>query len=190
MRSDLRLVPLQNQIKSSRPELLDRLILEFTCVKDSDVESFLKKNAANYERIGLSRTYLYITGDEYQRIAAYFSVAISATSFQGISRSRKEKVLGFKPGRNTKDHFGGILIAQLARSDAFGQSDINGGKMIDDAENIIGQGRYFLGGKIVYIDCKAPLIEFYQENGYALVVPDPYPSGYYKMFKTLPPLSF
>jgi hypothetical protein len=61
--------------------------------------------------------------------------------------------------------------------------------MIDDAEDIIGQGRYFLGGKIVYLDCKAPLIELYQNNGYTLVIPDAYPSGYYKMFKTLPPLA-
>jgi hypothetical protein len=191
MKSDLVLTSLQEQFKQDGQEPLERKIEGFSCAKDPDVESFLKKNAINYERTGLSRTYLYFVDSSTKtHIVAYFSVAISATSFQGISRSRKEKVLGFKPGRNTKDHFGGILIAQLARSDMFGQSDINGGKMIDDAENIIEQGRYFLGGKIVYIDCKAPLIEFYQENGYTLVIPDPYPSGYYKMFKTLPPLAF
>jgi hypothetical protein len=189
MRNDLKLIPLQNQARDARSELLDLLIGEFSCEKDSDVEAFLKTNAVNYEKIGLSRTYLYIdTDDRSAPIVAYFSVAIAATSFQGISKSRKAKVLGFKPGRNTKDHFGGILIAQLARSDRFSQSDINGGKMIDDAEDIIEQGRYYLGGKIVYLDCKEPLIEFYQGNGYALVIPEPYPSGYYKMFKTLPPL--
>jgi hypothetical protein len=165
------------------------LIDDFSCEKDLDVETFLKTNAVKYEKIGLSRTYLYITDDVYQRIAAYFSVAIAATSFQGISKSRKAKVLGFKPGRDTKDHFGGILIGQLARSDLFDQSAINGKKMIDDAKDIIKQGRYFLGGKIVYLDCKEPLIEFYQENGYSLVVQEPFPNGYYKMFKTLPPLT-
>jgi hypothetical protein len=60
--------------------------------------------------------------------------------------------------------------------------------MIYDAEDIIEQGRYFLGGKIVYLDCKEPLIEFYRENGYSLVVREPLPSGYYKMFKVLPSL--
>jgi hypothetical protein len=76
----------------------------------------LKNNAIFYERKGLSRTYIYVTNDsEKMRIAAYFSLAITATSFQDISKSRKAKVLGFKPGRDSKDHFGGILIAQLGR---------------------------------------------------------------------------
>jgi hypothetical protein len=95
-------------------------------------------------------------------------------------------VLGGKPGRDTKDHFGGILVAQLARSDDFDSSDINGRELILSAEKIIEQGRYFIGGKIVYLDCRTPLIDFYRENGYALVSDGPYPSGFYKMFKSLP----
>jgi hypothetical protein len=191
MRNSFALVSLQKQCEDVKPELLDKLIGEFSCERESDVVSFLKNSAIQYEQIGLARTYLYIAREgDRSNIVAYFSVAIAATSFQGISKSRKEKVLGFKPGRNTKDHFGGILIGQIARADGFGPSDINGREMIDDAEDIIGQGRYFLGGKIVYLDCKAPLVEFYEENGYTLVISDPYPSGYYKMFKTLPPLIF
>ena len=61
--------------------------------------------------------------------------------------------------------------------------------MIEDAEKLIEKGRYFLGGKIVYLDCKEPLIKLYQNNGYKLVIQDPYHSGYYKMFKTLPELA-
>ncbi|GHU62136.1 hypothetical protein AGMMS49983_03040 [Clostridia bacterium] len=141
----------------------------------------------SYERSGLSRTYLYISPDnDGFRIATYFSIAITATSFEGISKSRKAKVLGGKPGRDTKDHFGGILIAQLGRNDAFESTDIGGREMIEDAEAVIEKGRYFIGGKIVYLDCREPLIKFYQENGYALVNNKIYPSGYYKMFKTLP----
>jgi hypothetical protein len=191
MRNNLVLTSLQEQIKRDAPELIEHKIGSFYCEKDPDVESFLKGNSINYERIGLSRTYLYID-DEHKSapIVAYFSIAIAATSFQGISRSRKSKVLGFKPGRDTKDHFGGILVAQLARADDFSSSDINGQEILDDAENIIEQGRYYLGGKIVYLDCKKDLIRFYQGVGYELVIPEPYPNVYYKMFKILPPLTF
>jgi hypothetical protein len=191
IKNNLGIYPLQQQIKESEPELLDLLIGEFSCAKDHDVESFLKINAINYEKIGLSRTYLYITrstNGSSRHIAAYFTIAIAATSFQGISKSRKAKVLGFKPGRDTKDHFGGILIGQLARADGFDSSAINGHEMIEDAEELIEQGRYYLGGKIVYLDCREPLIAFYRENGYSLVTQEPFPNGYYKMFKTLPPL--
>jgi len=187
MQSDFVLVPLQEQFKDTRTELLDRMIEGFSCAKEHDVEWFIKNNALNYERKGLSRTYLYIadaTGTP--TIAAYFTLAITATSFEGISKSRKEKVLGFKPGRDTKDHFGGILIGQLARADKFTSLDIGGQEMIEDAETLIEKGRYFLGGKIIYLDCKEPLIEFYKRNGYMPVVQTPYSDGYYKMFKTLP----
>lgn len=190
MRSDLKLFPLQEQIKETEPEILDRLIEGFSCSADTDVELFLKNNAINYERKGLSRTYLYIYDDgEMSYIAAYFTLAITATSFEKISKSRKASVLGFKPGRDTKDHFGGLLVGQLGRADGFESPDINGQEMIEDAEKIIEKGRYYLGGKIVYLDCKEPLIKFYEDNGYRLVIKDPYPSGYYKMFKTLPELS-
>jgi hypothetical protein len=187
VRSDFLLTPLQERINDDNAELLEHIIKEFSCEKDPDVEWFIKNNALNYERKGLSRTYLYIadvTG--FPVIAAYFTLAITATSFEGISKSRKAKVLGFKPGRDTKDHFGGILIGQLARTDGFDQSDISGQEMLEDAEVLIEKGRYYLGGKIVYLDCKEPLIKFYEQNGYTLVTQTPHQDGYYKMFKSLP----
>jgi predicted GNAT family N-acyltransferase len=187
MRSELELIPLQDQIKTSRPELLDRQIEEFCCAKDPDVESFLKKNAVNYERSGISRTYLYVINKEDDSdIVAYFSVGITATSFEGVSGSRKSKVLGGTPGRDSQDHFGGIIIGEVGRSDKYSGSDLSGREIIADAEEIIEQGRKFLGGKIVYLDCREPLIQFYEKNGYTKVVDSPYPSGFFKMFKTLP----
>jgi len=190
MRSDLRLFPLQEQIKETEPEILDKLIEGFSCSADPDVELFLKNNSINYERKGLSRTYLYICdSDGLSRIVAYFTVAITATSFEKISKSRKASVLGFKPGRDAKDHFSGLLVGQLGRADGFCPTDINGQEMIEDAEKLIEKGRYFLGGKIVYLDCKEQLIKLYQNNGYKLVIQDPYPGGYYKMFKALPELA-
>jgi hypothetical protein len=175
-------------MKTYSIELIDRAINEFSCARDTDVELFLRNHAIRYERDGLSRTYLYVTEDNEPCIVAFFSVAITSTEFPGVTKNRKAKILGGKPGRDTKDHFGGILIGQLGRSDDFGTDDINGQELILAAEKIIEQGRYYLGGKIVYLDCREPLIEFYGKNGYALVKSEPYPNGYHKMFKSLPKL--
>jgi hypothetical protein len=95
-------------------------------------------------------------------------------------------VLHSKPGRDSQDHFGGLLIGQLARCEGFSSEDVNGQELLEDAENVIEFGRQYLGGKIVYLDCKKKLIPFYEKNGYELVVNTPYPNGYYKMFKILP----
>jgi len=186
-RSDLILVSLQEVIKYTEPELLGHMIEEFSCSRDPDVERFLKKNAIFFEHQGLSRTYLYVSLEEDRpRIAGYFSVAITVTSFVQITRSRKSKVLGFKPGRDAKDHFGGILIAQLARGDGFSTVELDGKGMIQNAEEVIEKGRYYLGGKIVYLDCKELLLSFYQSHGYRPIVDEPFPDGFYKLYKTLP----
>jgi len=172
-------------MKRQNPEKLGKMISGFSCSKDSAVEKFLKTNALYFEQEGFSRTYLYITDETTPRIAAFFTVAITATSLEGIRTSRRKKILGGKPGRDAKDHFGGLLIAQIGRSDGFSTTDINGAEMIEAAEEIIEKGRYYLGGKVIYLDCESALIGLYKSNGYELVSEEPFYKAYYKMFKPL-----
>ena len=187
MRPGLTLYKLQQEIKRQDPEELDRMLAGFFCSLDRNVESFLKKNALLYERKGFGRSYLYITDEPIPRIAAFFSVAITSTDFEKVSKTRKKKILSFdKPGVSAKDHFGGLLIGQLGRADGFGSADINGQEMIEAAEEIIESGRFFVGGRIIYLDCSKDLIPFYQKNGYELVIDEPFSNAYYKMFKALP----
>jgi hypothetical protein len=163
------------------------MIEGFSCTLDRDVEKFLKNDAMKYEREGYGRTYLYIDHEnDDPMIAAFFTVAITATSFVDVSKSRRRKVLHSKPGRDSQDYFGGILVGQVGRADGFDSTDVNGQEMLSDAEAIIEMGREHIGGKIVYLDCKEPLIPLYQDNGYSLLMPEPFSSGYFKMFKILP----
>jgi hypothetical protein len=178
---------LREQIIETPIELLDQMIEEFSCVRDKDVESFLKNAAVKYDREGYGRTNTYV---DYENddpvIVAFFTVAITATSFLEVSKSRKRKMLHSKPGRDSHDYFGGILIGQVGRADGFDSDVVNGQEMLSDAEVIIEMGREYIGGKIVYLDCKELLIPLYQSNGYDLLMPEPFSSGYYKMFKILP----
>jgi hypothetical protein len=186
MRNDIDLLALRLQA-IKEPELLEREIGEFSCTRDADVERFLKKDAIRYESEGYGRTYIYTANEEnLPQIVAFFTVAVTSTDFSDVTKSRKRKVLHSKPGRDSQDFFGGILIGQLGRADGFDATDINGQEMLKDAETIIEMGREHIGGKIIYLDCKAPLIPVYQENGYNLVKEEPFASGYYKMFKILP----
>jgi hypothetical protein len=165
---------------------------EFSCALDSDVESFIRTKALEYEQAGYSRTYIYEQFKESENkaeVVAYFTVAITSVSFVEVSKSRKSKVLGGFPGSGSLDHFAGLLVAQLARCDRFDRSLVTGQELIEDAEDIIEQGRQFLGGKIIYLDCKEPLIPFYKRNSYVLLNQEPSSRGLYKMFKVLPKLT-
>jgi hypothetical protein len=171
-------------------ELLEDKLREFSCAMDSDVETFIRSKAIDYEKAGYSRTFIYEAKDKgVASIAAYFTVAITSVSFADVSRSRKSKVLGGYPGRDSLDHFAGLLIAQLARADGVSKEVITGQQLIENAEEVIEQGRRFLGGKVIYLDCKEPLVEFYENNGYVLINNEPHSRGLYKMFKALAKLS-
>jgi hypothetical protein len=188
-----KLQSLRELITSGYPrELLENQLKEFSCERDQDVESFIHSKVIDYEISGLSRTYLYqldsALPDGSPDIAAYFSLALTSVSFTDISDKKRQKVLGRTPGRTSQDHFAGLLIAQLARSDRYGADIISGDRIIADCESVIEAGRNYLGGKVAYLDCRQPLISYYQQYGFKLLSEVASESGLFKMFKVLPKL--
>jgi predicted GNAT family N-acyltransferase len=170
-------------------ELLEKQLGEFSCTRDSDIESFIRTRAIDYEVAGLGRTYLYLEGSaENTRLVAYITIAITSVDYTEVSRNRRKKVLHSKPGRDSQNNFPGLLIAQLARDDSFDGSVIDGTKLIADAESLIEIGRQALGGMLIYLDCKEHMVKFYQRHGYELITSDEPLHGLYKMFKLLPKL--
>jgi hypothetical protein len=121
-------------------------------------------------------------------IVAYFSIAITSVDFTSINQKRREKVLGGTPGRTSRDHFGGLLIAQLARDDRFDSSAISGAELIAACEAVIEAGRNYLGGRVVYLDCRRDLVPLYERNDYRLLLDEPFEDDLYKMAKPLPRL--
>jgi hypothetical protein len=171
-------------------ELLEKQLGEFRCSRDGDIEKFIHEKAIEWERLGMSRTFLYREGaGKDTRLVAYITLAITSVDYAGVSRNRRKKMLHRKPGRDSQNNFPGLLIAQLARDDRFGSSVIDGTKMIADAEDLIEIGRETLGGMLIYLDCKKHLVQFYQRNGYELIASGEPERCLYKMFKLLPKLA-
>jgi len=172
-------------------KLLEQRLKEFCCSRDTQLEDFIHNKAIAYEAKGFSRIFIILDTatskeNEMPKIAAFFALAITATNYDNISRSRKEKVLGSKPGRNTFKAFPGILIAQLARDDRYESEYIDGESLLRECEHYIELGRQYLGGRNIYLDCKKMLIKTYTKNGYRLLSDSSTPDGYYKMYKVLP----
>ena len=172
-------------------KLLGQRLGEFQCYRDVQLEEFLHSRAVVFEAKGFSRTYLVLDtvtsrGGEMPPIAAFFTLAITATDYNNISRSRKEKVLGSKPGRNTFKSFPGMLIAQLACDDRYGPDFIDGETLLRECEHYIELGRQYVGGRTIYLDCKEALVKTYQKSGYRLLSDYSSNEDYYKMYKVLP----
>jgi hypothetical protein len=187
----LRLESLRGHLLSGYPqELLEKKLGEFSCSRDSDIEAFIRTKAIDYERSGLGRTYLYLdeTGDKV-KLVAYITIAITSVDYAEVSRNRRKKILSRKPGRDSRDHFPGLLIGQLARDDRYDKSVIAGSDMIVDAERLIDTVNQTIGGMLIYLDCKDDLIKLYERNGYELLSDKEPDNGLYKMFKPLPKIS-
>ncbi|MDR0501580.1 MAG: hypothetical protein LBG97_10145 [Coriobacteriales bacterium] len=193
MPSKIILKPLQNILTDCKytKKLLEQMLGEFFCERDKDIETFLHNKAVDYELSGISRTYLYIVSNQKSDIvdvAAYFSIALTSINLADASSNRRSKILGKTPGSGFKDDFGGVLIAQLGRNDAFVTSEVNGERIIADCELTIEKGRKWLGGRVAYLDCKKALVGYYERFGYRLLSDVPSDTGLYKMFKMLPKL--
>ncbi|MDR2109583.1 MAG: hypothetical protein LBP28_09045, partial [Coriobacteriales bacterium] len=159
MISILNLKPLRELLLSEYPqELLEKQLGEFSCARDNDIEAFIRTGAVDYERAGLCRTYLYFdVADADTDLVAYFTIAITSADYAAVGRSRRKKILRGKPGLNSQDHFPGLLIGQLARSDRYERADLSGSQMIADAEELIDSVNQTIGGMLIYLDCKEEL---------------------------------
>ena len=194
--SDYQVLSLSGIIDRTKDrKLLEQRLGEFLCSRDKQLENFIHSKALVYESKGFSRTYLVIdfSGEPqygFQPIAAFFTLAITATDYDHVSRSKKEKVLGAKPGRNTFKAFPGILIAQMARDDRYASDFISGAALLQECEHYIDLGRQYVGGRNIYLDCRESLVSTYQRGGYRLLVDKPTEEGYYKMYKVLPDKQF
>ena len=73
---------------------LVRLLSDFSCPKNPDVEHFLKKNAIEFTKKNQSVTYLVFSNDEGELIG-YFSIALKPLTVRGetVSNTVKRKLL-------------------------------------------------------------------------------------------------
>jgi predicted GNAT family N-acyltransferase len=76
-------------------------------------------------------------------------------------------------------------MANVPKLQSLRELIVSGNRIIADCESIIEAGRNYLGGKVTYLDCRQPLISYYQKYGFNLVSETASESGLYKMFKVL-----
>lgn len=72
---------------------LVRLLSDFSCPKNLDVEHFLKKNAIEFTKKNQSVTYLVFSNDEGELIG-YFSIALKPLTVRGETVSNTVSLIG------------------------------------------------------------------------------------------------
>ena len=154
---------------------LEKILSDFSSPKNSDVESFLKRNAIEFTKKNQSFTYLVFSLED-MCLVGYFSITMKPVmvNAEGMSNSVKRKLsrlshLDQSTGSYTVSAY---LIAQLGRNYSEKvKYPIVGKMLMNFAINTLHEIQRQLGGLMVYLECeeKEPLLRFYQEqNGFRL----------------------
>lgn len=156
-------ISLGSLISKLSPEQVLKILSTFSCKKDEDVETYLKKKATTHEKRHISRTYLVFTTEQSVRLEAYFTIAVSSLRIEDLECSRN-----LQNKLNVKDNIAqSYLIGQIGRRD--GSQKKLGEFAITHAIGMIKEVNSKIGCRVIRLDCKDPLITYYEEKGFTQV---------------------
>ena len=154
-------------LSNERIEVLDKVFSSFKCSqKNQDVEKFITELAIEFEKKRLSSTFLIFNDEELEKgnlvLDAFFSLALKVFEFTDeASKSDRKKACA---NDNSTPAY---LIGQLARN-ANTKSGL-GKETLIKAIEYIKNAQYYVGGRLVYLDCKDDLVKYYQKQGFKYI---------------------
>lgn len=155
--------------KVGEPELL-RIISDFSCPKNPDVEHFLKNSSVDFTRKNQSVTYLVLDMDD-GALVGYFTIALKPLTVRDETVSntvkRKIKRISEFDGQTKSYTMSAYLIAQIGKNytnDACKR--ITGAELLELAWSVIEDMQYMGGGMVVFLEAndEEKLLTFYQDN--------------------------
>ena len=154
-------------LSNERVEILDKVFSSFKCSQDNkDVENFLKEKAINFEQSKESSTFLIFNDEALEKgnlvLDAFFTLALKVFSFTKDADENEKEKIGIN-GNNAPAY----LIGQLARS----KNTVSGlgKKTLINAIEYIKGAQYYVGGRLVYLDCRDDLVKYYTKQGFKFI---------------------
>ena len=152
---------------------LIRLLSDFSCPQNPDVEYFLKKNAIEFTKKNQSVTYLIFSNDGNELIG-YFTIALKPLTIRGetVSNTVKRKLLRISELDEKSQTYtmSAYLIAQLGKTFTNGlNGKITGSEILELAWSVIEEMQYRGGGLVVFLEANNDdkLLKFYSDNKFS-----------------------
>ena len=160
-------------------EDVKRFLGTFRCSKDADLEEFLHNKAIMFEDRGRSRTYLLLIYEGNNEILAYFTLALTEITVPAENSLKNStiKKMDLSDGKTV-----GYLIGQLAKDDSV--KEHIGHDLLDTAVEQLMVSYKQNGGRVMCIDCKEPMIGYYEDTGFKIIEPRPNEkNGLYRLIR-------
>lgn len=143
-----------------------KILSDFSCPKNDEIETFIKRNALEFSKRKMSITYLVF--DAAMNLAAIFALTHKAIeiSDEGLSATARRKIQRYAQldDNNNSYMVSAFLIAQFGKNN--GQTELRGNQLMELTFEILEQIQHQVGGGVVYLECedKEPLLRFYQND--------------------------
>lgn len=154
-------------------ETINRILSDFSCPLNPDVEHFIKYKAYDFERTGLARTYLVYsqtTTDDEPVFTAIYALGQSCIEIsKSLKTNMKRNLFGtsYPIGRNIKT----LLIGQLAKNYTNNYNrNITGDILMRLVFERIKEIHMIFPSVVTHIDCKdvTELRRYYERFGFSL----------------------
>ncbi len=170
-------INIRRYLNSDNPKLGESRLLQvlsgFSCLRNPDVERFLKKSSVEFTKKNQSVTYL-VFDISSMVLAGYFTLALKPLTVRGetVSNTVKKKLLRVSEWDEKSDTYtmSAYLIAQLGKNFTNGADQkITGEELLALAWDKIKEIQYLGGGIVTFLEAEneEKLLSFYRYNRFS-----------------------
>ena len=168
---------IRQYLNSDNPKLGESRLLQvlpgFSCLRNPDVERFLKKSSVEFMKKNQSVTYL-VFDISSMVLVGYFTLALKPLTVRGetVSNTVKKKLLRVSEWDEKSDTYtiSAYLIAQLGKNFTNGaDKKITGEELLALAWDKIKEIQYLGGGVVTFLEAEneEKLLSFYHDNRFS-----------------------
>jgi hypothetical protein len=170
-------VNLRDMSEMIEPEQLEKIISDFSCPYNIDVEEFLRFKAVEFSKQRLASTYLVFASYKEQPVLVgyfalaqkYFHIDLKKKGVLGSNLRRRIRKFATLDDDLHKYVVTAPLIGQLGKNYSHDHNKlITGDELLKIACDTVAEAQRIVGGKIVYLECEdiPSLRRFYEDNGF------------------------
>ena len=174
-------INIRRYLNSDNPKLGESRLLQvlsgFSCLRNPDVERFLKKSSVEFTKKNQSVTYL-VFDISSMVLVGYFTLALKPLTVRGetVSNTVKKKLLRVSEWDEKSDTYtmSAYLIAQLGKNFTNGaDKKITGEELLALAWDKIKEIQYLGGGVHTFLEAEneQKLLSFYRDNRFRSLIP-------------------
>ena len=158
-----------DMIDSVGEDAVSAALSKFSCLKNLEIEDFIRNNAIDFAKKKMSITYL-VYGDN-GKIAGIFTLTHKALKLHNdiLSNTARKKIQRYSRIDEQTDSFtvSAYLIAQIGKNENFIiDGSLSVSELMDFTFGVLSAVQHDIGGSLVYLECEEneKLLNFYSSE--------------------------